>query len=96
MQVPIHRVLIERNEDVDLVTHVADGPVTGADCQESVAPADDRLVSVVGVEMQPTPSKDKGENVPRGSDPLAVLTANGDCEINFVHYAGTSFLQFGA
>src|SRR5439155_1396883 len=91
MQVPIHCVLIERNEDVDLVTHVADRPVTGADCQESVASADDRLVSVVGVEMQPAPRKDKRENVPSGSDPLAVLTANADCEINFVHYAGTGF-----
>src|SRR5207249_11730321 len=96
MQVPIHCVLIERNEYIDLVTHVADRPVTGADCQESVAPADDRLVSVVGVEMQPAPRKDKRENVASGSDPLAVLTANADCEINFVHYAGTSFLQFGA
>ncbi len=27
MQVPIHRVLVERNEHVDLVTHVADRPV---------------------------------------------------------------------
>src|SRR5207249_717982 len=91
MQVPIHRVLIERNEGVDLVTHVADRPVTGADCQESVASADDRLVRVVSVEMQPAPRKDKRENVPSGSDPLAVLTANADCEINFVHYAEPVF-----
>jgi hypothetical protein len=41
--------------------------------------------------MQPAPRKDKRENVPSGSDPLAVLTANADCEINFVHYAGTGF-----
>jgi hypothetical protein len=41
--------------------------------------------------MQPAPRKDKRENVPSGRDPLAVLTANADCEINFVHYAGTPF-----
>jgi hypothetical protein len=41
--------------------------------------------------MQPAPRKDKRENVSSGSDPLAVLTANADCEINFVHHAGTSF-----
>src|SRR5215468_10160979 len=91
MQVPIHCVLIERNEGVDLVTHIADRPVTRANCQESMAAADDRLVRVVGVEMQPAPRKDQRENVPSGSDPLAVLTANPDCEINFAHYAGTGF-----
>jgi hypothetical protein len=41
--------------------------------------------------MQSAPRKDKRQNVPSGSDPLAVLTANADCEINFVHYAGISF-----
>ncbi|PYJ76066.1 MAG: hypothetical protein DME69_13735, partial [Verrucomicrobia bacterium] len=29
-----------------------------------------------------------------GSNPLAVLTANADCEINFVHYAGTVFCSW--
>src|SRR5262249_27469528 len=91
MQVPIHCVLIERNEDVDLVAHVADRPVARANCQESMAAADDRLVSVVGVQMQSAPRKDKRENVSSGSDPLAVLTANADSEINFVHYARTVF-----
>src|SRR5438552_18955363 len=56
-----------------------------------MAAADDRLVSVVGAEIQPAPRKDERENVPSGSDPLAVLAANADCEINFVHYAGTGF-----
>jgi hypothetical protein len=43
--------------------------------------------------MQPAPRKDKRENVPSGSDPLAVLTANADCEINFVHYAEPGFCR---
>jgi len=41
--------------------------------------------------MQSAPRKDKRQNVPSGSDPLAVLTANADCEINFVHYAEPVF-----
>jgi hypothetical protein len=41
--------------------------------------------------MQSAPRKDKRQNVPSGSDPLAVLTANADCEINFVHYAEAAF-----
>ena len=67
------------------------GPVAGANRQEGVAAANDRLVSVVGVEMQSAPRKDERENVASGSDPLAVLSANADCEINFVHFDGTSF-----
>ena len=90
-QVPIHRVLIERNEHVDLVTHVADRPVAGANGQEGVAAADDRLVGVVGVEMQPAPRKDARENVAGGGDSLAVLTADADCEIDLVHFAGNWF-----
>ena len=91
MQMAIHRVLIERDEDVDLVAHVADRAVARANGQESVPAADDRLVGVVGVEMESAPRKDARENVAGGGDALAVLAANADCEINFVHYAGTSF-----
>jgi hypothetical protein len=41
--------------------------------------------------MQPTPGKDQRENVASGRDPLAVLAANADREIDLVHYAGTRF-----
>src|SRR5258708_30045241 len=95
MEMPIHRVLIERDENIDLVPHVSDRTVAGPNRQERVAAANDRLVSVVGVEMQSAPRKDERENVASGSDPLAVLSANADCEINFVHYAGTVFCCWG-
>src|SRR5262249_53548387 len=91
MQVPIHRVLIERNEHVDLVAHVTDGPIARANGQKSMTATDNRLVSVVGVEMKTAPRKNKRENVPSGSDPLTVLAPNSDCEVNFVHYAGNKF-----
>src|ERR1700745_2425995 len=91
MEVPIHCVLIQRNEDTDFVAHVTDRPIARANCQERMAAANDRLVSVVGVEMQSAPRKNKRQNVSSGSDPLAVLAANADCEINFVHYAGPRF-----
>jgi hypothetical protein len=87
MEVPIHRVLIERNKDIDLVTHVPDSTIARANCQERMAAADDGLVGVVSVEMQPAARKDQRQNVSGGSDPLAVLAAYADCEINFVHYA---------
>src|SRR5262249_29628626 len=91
MQVPIHRVLIQWNEDVDLVAHVADRSVARANCQESVAAADDRLICVVGVEVQSTPGKNQRENVSSRCDPLAILTANSDCEINSVSHDSTGF-----
>src|SRR6266446_10533147 len=95
MQVPIHRVLIERNKYIDLVTHAADRPIARTNRQKGMTSTDNRLISVIGVEMQSAPRKDKRENVPSGSDPLAVLTANADCEINFVHNAVTVFCCWG-
>src|SRR5262249_584562 len=73
------------------VAHVADRPIAGANCQKGMTAADNRLVSVVGIEVQSTPREDQRKNVSSGSDPLAVLTANADCKINFVHYAVTGF-----
>src|SRR6266704_3125118 len=35
----------------------------------------------------PAPRKDKRENVASGGYPLAVLAANSDCEVDFIHYA---------
>src|SRR5438445_12748708 len=87
MEVPIHRVLIKRDEHIDLVAHVEDRPVAGANGQESMAAANDRLVSVVSIEMQPAPGKDKRCDVASGGYPLAVLAANANCEVDFIHYA---------
>ena len=84
MQVAIHRVLVERDEHVDLVTHVAHGRIARANGQESVSAADDRLIGVVSVEMQPAPRENAGENVAGGGDALAVLAADADREIYFV------------
>src|SRR4029079_490133 len=79
----IHRVLIERDEDVDLVLHITDGGVARANSEESVPAADDRLVGVVSVEVQAAPRKDAGENIPGRGDALAVLAPDANCEIDF-------------
>src|SRR5882762_1647324 len=79
----VHRVLIERDKDVDLVAHVAHRRIAGADGQKGVSAANDRLVGVVGIEMKSAPREDAGEDIPRGGDALAVLAANADCEIYF-------------
>src|SRR2546423_13357416 len=79
----IHRVLVERDEDVDLIAHVPHRRIARPNGQESVAAADDGLVGVVGVEMEPAPREDPRENIPGRGDALAVLAANADREIYF-------------
>jgi len=81
MQVAVRRVLIERDEHVDLVTHVAHWRIARANRQECMSATDDRLIGVVGIEVQPAPREDPGENVSRGGDALAVFAANADREI---------------
>jgi hypothetical protein len=81
--VAVHRVLIERDEHVDLVTHVAHRRIARTNGQEGMPAPDDRLIGVVSIEMEPAPREDAGENVPRGGDALAVLAANADCEVYF-------------
>src|SRR4029079_13509514 len=77
----IHRVLIERNEDVDLVPHVGHRRVTRPDGQEGMPSTNDRLVGVVSVEVESAPREDASENVAGGGDALAVFTAYADREI---------------
>jgi hypothetical protein len=43
----------------------------------------DRLIRVISVKMQSAPGKNERENIASGGDPLAVLAADPDCEINF-------------
>src|SRR6185436_9746082 len=53
----------------------------GANGQEGVSAANDGLISVVSVEVQPAPCEDARENVARGGDALSILAANSDREI---------------
>ena len=83
MQVAIHGVLIERDKDVNLVPHVAHRRIARPNGQERVSASDDRLIGIIGVEVEPAPRKNARENIPGGSDALTVLAADADCEIHF-------------
>ena len=48
-----------------------------------MAAADDRLIRVIGVEMEAATRENARENVASGSDPLTILTANSYPEIYF-------------
>src|SRR4030095_16312964 len=86
-EMTIHRVLIEWNEHVDLVTHVAHGRIAGANGEESMPTPNNGLVGVVGVEMQAAPGKDAGQDVSRGRDALTVLATYSNCEVKCSHIA---------
>ena len=80
-QVTIHGVLIQRNQQIDSVAHALHLVDAGANGEKCVAAADDRLVGVVGVQMQPAPAEDQCEDVARRSHTLSGRAANteGEC-----------------
>src|SRR6185503_98901 len=84
-EMAVHGVLVEWNEDVELVTHVADGTLARADGQERVATANQGLISIVGVQVQTPPRKDARENISGSCDALSGFTADADCKINCSH-----------
>jgi putative drug exporter of the RND superfamily len=51
-EMAIHGVLVERDEQVNAVTHIGDFFGTGPNGEKSVAAADNGLICVVGVEME--------------------------------------------
>src|SRR5260370_7048710 len=77
-QVAVHAVLIERDQQVDPVTHVGDLFESGPNRQKSVAAANNRLVGVIGIQMQATAAEDFCENVARCGHPLSGPTSHTD------------------
>ena len=85
LQVPIHRVLIQRHEHVELVAVTQDRLVTRAEGQEDVTAANDGLVGIVGVDVEPAPDEDPRQNVAGSGNPLARRAANADGEVDSLH-----------
>ena len=72
----IHGVLIQRNHQVDVVAEAVDSFGAGADSQESMTAANDRLIRVISENMQAAP----GEYVARRRHTLTRRASNGDGE----------------
>src|SRR5690242_18480701 len=82
---PVHRILVERNQDVVLVAHTAHGTIAGTDGQKSVTATNDGLIRIVGIQVQTAPGKNACENVAGTRDALAVFSSDADCEIHSSH-----------
>ena len=79
-QVPVHRVLVEGNQQIDPIAHVGDFVRAGANGEESMAAANDGLVGVVDVEVQPTAAEDFCEDITRGGYALTSGAPDTDSE----------------
>src|SRR6202043_2686130 len=77
-EVAIHRVLIQRDQQVQAVAHVGDFFRSGADREKRVTAADDRLIGVVSIQVQPSAAKDLCEDVARRSDALTGGASDAD------------------
>jgi hypothetical protein len=75
---PVHGLLIEAEQEVPLITVIEHRLIANPHRQKNMPAPDDRLVSVVGIEMQTSAHKDPGENVTRGGNSLACGAA--DCQ----------------
>ena len=74
----IHGVLVQRDQQVDAVTHVGDLFRAGANRQKSVAAANDGLIGVVGIQVQAAPAEDLCEDVARSGDTLSGRASDAD------------------
>ena len=69
-QVAVHGVLIERNQQIDFVAEAGDPFRTGANRQKCMSAPNDRLICIVGVQVQAAPTENLGEDVARRGDTL--------------------------
>ncbi len=77
-EVAIHGVLVQRDQQIDAVTHVGDSFRAGANGEKSVAAANDRLIGVVSIQMQAAATEDFREDVARRGDTLTGGASDAD------------------
>src|SRR5947208_3110121 len=66
----IHRVLIEGNQNIELVTETENRGIAGAKREENVAAANNRLVRIIGVQVQPPPHEYPRQDIAGCGDSL--------------------------
>jgi hypothetical protein len=80
-QMPIHGGLIQAEQEVPRIAVREHLLIADPHGQEDMPAPDDRLVGVVGIEVQTSADKYAGENIPRGGNPLACRTTNSQRKI---------------
>src|SRR6266849_7801788 len=78
----IHGVLVEGDDQVELVAGRQDRSVARSQGEKDVPATNDRLIGVVGVEVQATADEDTRQDVTWRSDTLTRCAADADCQIH--------------
>ena len=81
----IHRVLIEGNQNIELVPETENRGIAGAKREENVAAANDRLVRIIGVQVQPPAHEYPRQDIAGCGDSLAGRTTDCNGKINVGH-----------
>src|SRR5437879_3789704 len=74
----IHRVLVQRDQQIHAVAHVGDLFWASTDRKKSVPPADDRLVGVVSIQVQAPAAEDLREDIAWRGDALTGGASDAD------------------
>src|SRR6266567_6608193 len=82
---PVHRILVERDQHVELVAHTTHRAIAGANSQKGVAAPDDGLIGIVGIDVEAPARENAGQDVAGAGNALAVLAANSHRKINSSH-----------
>src|SRR5438132_14383918 len=79
----IHRVLIEGNQNIELVPETENRGIAGAKREENVAAANDRLVRIIGVQVQPPAHEYPRQDIAGVGDSLAGPPTDSKGRFNF-------------
>ena len=85
VQVAIHGVLVEGDEQVERVAAAEHGSLAGSEGEEDMAAAHDGLIRAVGLEMQTAAYKDPCQHVAGSGDTLARRATDADCQLHTHH-----------
>ena len=76
---PVHRILIQAHEYVEFIAVGVYLLVTDTKVQEDMSATDDRLESVIGVQVETAPNEDTSKNIAWGGDALSGFATDSDC-----------------
>ena len=85
LQVPVHRILVQAHEYVEFIAVGVYLLVTDTKVQKDMSATDDRLVSIVGVQVEAAPNEYTSKNIAWGGDALSGFTADSDRKIKTSH-----------
>ena len=78
IEVPIHRVLIQRDQQIEAIAHICHSVRAGANREKSVSAANDRLIGVICIQVQAPAAENLREDVARCCDTLARGPSDSD------------------